>query len=54
MKKIVTGLLGCMLVLGAAGQRMPFQNASLSADKRAKDLIGRLTLTEKASLMFDQ
>ncbi len=54
MKKIVTGLLGCALVLGAAAQKMPFQNASLSAEKRAKDLIGRLTLAEKASLMFDQ
>src|SRR4249920_3640742 len=32
----------------------PFQNSALSADERAKDLISRLTLQEKASLMFDQ
>jgi beta-glucosidase len=35
-------------------QSLPFQNPSLSSEERARDLITRLTLTEKASLMFDQ
>ncbi len=35
-------------------QKMPFQNSSLPTNERIKDLIGRLTLEEKASLMFDQ
>ena len=39
--------------LKAIGQ-MPYQNPSLSPGDRAKDLISRLTLEEKASLMFDQ
>ena len=34
--------------------QMPFQNPSFSAEERAKDLISRLTIEEKASLMFDQ
>lgn len=32
---------------------MPYQNASLSSSERAKDLIARLTLEEKAALMCD-
>lgn len=35
-------------------QMLPFQNPKLSSEARAKDLISRLTLVEKASLMFDQ
>jgi beta-glucosidase len=35
-------------------QSLPYQNPSLSSEERARDLITRLTLTEKASLMFDQ
>ena len=34
-------------------QRLPYQNPNLSSDERAKDLISRLTLEEKASLMCD-
>ena len=34
--------------------QLPYQNTALSAAERAKDLISRLTLEEKASLMFDQ
>jgi beta-glucosidase len=36
------------------GQGLPYQNPSLSAEARAKDLISRLTIQEKASLMLDQ
>ena len=34
-------------------QSLPYQNASLSAEQRADDLLGRLTLEEKVSLMMD-
>jgi beta-glucosidase len=35
------------------GQQHPYQNPNLSSEERAKDLISRLTLSEKASLMCD-
>ena len=35
-------------------QQLPFQNPNLSSEERAKDLICRLTLEEKATLMCDQ
>ena len=34
-------------------QQLPYQNPNLSSEERAKDLISRLTLSEKASLMCD-
>ena len=34
--------------------QLPYQNAALSSEVRAKDLIARLTLSEKAKLMCDQ
>ena len=36
-----------------SGQQLPYQNPNLSSEERAKDLISRLTLNEKASLMCD-
>lgn len=36
------------------GQQYPFQNPNLSSEERAKDLISRLTIVEKATLMCDQ
>ena len=36
------------------GQQLPYQNPNLSSEVRAKDLISRLTLEEKAALMCDQ
>jgi beta-glucosidase len=36
------------------GQKLPYQNPNLSSEERAKDLISRLTLEEKALLMQDQ
>jgi beta-glucosidase len=38
----------------AFAQQYPFQNPNLSFEERAKDLISRLTLEEKAALMCDQ
>ena len=35
-------------------QQYPYKNPSLSSTERAKDLISRLTLEEKAALMCDQ
>jgi len=35
-------------------QQLPYQNPNLSLPERAKDLISRLTLEEKALLMQDQ
>jgi beta-glucosidase len=35
-------------------QQLPYQNPNLRAEERAKDLISRLTLEEKALLMQDQ
>lgn len=37
-----------------AAQRFPYQDPALGSVERAKDLVSRLTLEEKASLMFDQ
>lgn len=34
--------------------QLPYQNPDLSSEERAKDLISRLTLEEKATLMCDQ
>src|SRR3989339_350486 len=35
-------------------QQLPYQDSNLSSEERAKDLISRLTLSEKATLMCDQ
>ena len=52
MKKLLT-----MFVLGLCATttyaQLPYQNTSLSAAERADDLLGRLTLEEKVSLMMD-
>lgn len=59
MKKRTVRILfvGCCLFFAVAtsvAQQLPYQNPALSSEQRAKDLISRLTLEEKASLMFDQ
>ena len=33
------------------GQQLPYQNPNLSSEERAKDLIFRITLSEKVSMM---
>ena len=43
-----------LLATNLYAQNYPFQNPSLSSEERAKDLISRLTLEEKASLLCDQ
>jgi beta-glucosidase len=50
-------MLGIMLLLmplSLWAQTFPFQNPNLSSEERAKDLISRLTVEEKAALLCDQ
>ena len=66
-KILAFGLLTCLAVPAMAKSRVgqppagnepaetyPFQNPKLSAEKRADDLLSRLTLQEKVSLMMHQ
>ena len=52
MKQLVTFLF-LFCAASASAQTLPYQNTQLSAAQRADDLIGRLTLEEKVSLMMD-
>ena len=53
MNKLATLL--CCLCMAASlhAQVLPYQDANLTAAQRADDLLGRLTLEEKVSLMMD-
>ncbi|MCH5247969.1 MAG: glycoside hydrolase family 3 C-terminal domain-containing protein [Muribaculaceae bacterium] len=53
MKKFLSGALLAMLVLTGCGQKAKYKDKSLSPQERAEDLISRLTLEEKVSLMMD-
>lgn len=49
-------LLFSLLIIGinsVSAQMLPYQNPQLSAEERAEDLLGRLTLEEKTKLMMD-
>src|ERR1043166_6776798 len=50
----VTFLITMLLSTFCFAQKLPYQDGSLSSEQRAKDLISRLSLQEKASLMQDQ
>ena len=54
MKKELLVILSLLFSINLLGQTIPFQNPKLSSEERAKDLISRLTLSEKASLMCDE
>jgi beta-glucosidase len=54
MKNRLFLLAVLFIAMAAKGQTLPFQNPNLSFEERAKDLISRLTLEEKATLMCDQ
>lgn len=55
MKQRKLLIIAAILYAVAGGaQTLPYQNPNLSANERAIDLCGRLTLEEKASLMQDQ
>ena len=52
-KKLMTTLLVVLCATVADAQTLPYQNHELPAAQRADDLLGRLTLEEKVSLMMD-
>ncbi len=52
MKQTILTLLAC-LALSANAQQLPYKNPQLTAEQRADDLLGRLTLEEKVRLMMD-
>lgn len=54
MRQKFTILLICVCwSFGLLAQQYPYQNPALSSEERAKDLISRLTIEEKAALMCD-
>jgi len=57
MKLLIAGLFFFATGIGqntGTGQKLPYQDLGLPSEQRAKDLISRLTLKEKALLMQDQ
>ena len=54
MKRFIFSLSFVMGCCACVAQTLPYQNPSLSAKERAKDLCSRLTLEEKAKLMLDE
>ena len=54
LKKILNITVMLLFVTNLWAQQYPFQDPNLSSEERAKDLISRLTLEEKAGLMLDQ
>ena len=54
MKKLLSILFSLGLSLSATAQLLPYCNPDLSARERARDLLSRLTLEEKAWLMLDE
>ncbi|MBR5749216.1 MAG: glycoside hydrolase family 3 C-terminal domain-containing protein [Prevotella sp.] len=53
MNKVFSILLLCLCTNLLSAQTLPYQNPQLSAAQRADDLLSRLTLEEKVSLMMD-
>lgn len=47
-------LAGLLFSVSGFGQKLPYRDPALSSGERARDLISRLTLKEKALLMQDQ
>jgi len=54
MKKRILIIVTILLTMNSWAQQLPYQNPNLSSEERAKDLISRLSLEEKATLMCDQ
>ena len=52
MRKLLATLM-TMAAMSVNAQMLPYQNPQLSAEQRADDLLGRLTLDEKVKLMMD-
>lgn len=54
MKKLLSILFSLGLSLSVTAQLLPYCNPDLSPRERARDLLSRLTLEEKARLMLDE
>ncbi|WP_321286247.1 xylan 1,4-beta-xylosidase [uncultured Sunxiuqinia sp.] len=54
IKKTILVVAVTLGVFSAWAQQYPYQDPDLSSEERAKDLVSRLTLEEKAILMCDQ
>ena len=54
LNSVTTIAIGLLLSMNSFAQKLPYQDPKLSSEERARDLISRLTLEEKASLMQDQ
>ena len=52
-KRLTTMLCAVLTAISLSAQTLPYQNPNLSAAQRADDLLTRLTLEEKVSLMMD-
>jgi len=52
-KNLLMTLCGVLMTMSLSAQTLPYQDANLSAGQRADDLLSRLTLEEKVSLMMD-
>lgn len=52
-RKITLVLLSISLSMSLSAQTLPYQNALLTPEARAKDLVSRLTLEEKSALMMN-
>ena len=53
MKKLFLITLLTLSTTALMAQMLPYQNPQISAEQRADDLLGRLTLDEKVKLMMD-
>lgn len=53
MKKVLLFVVCVLCALLVKAEKEPYQNPDLSSTERAKDLLSRLTLEEKAQLMCD-
>ena len=51
---MMTAAIMAVAISVTAQEKLPYQNANLSAHERAVDLCSRLTLEEKAQLMLDE
>jgi len=52
--RIILTLMTALVCLQANAQEFPYQNPALTPDQRADDLLGRLSLEQKASLMMNE
>ncbi|MFI5130855.1 MAG: xylan 1,4-beta-xylosidase [Chitinophagales bacterium] len=54
LNSVTTIAIGLLLSMNSFAQKLPYQDPKLTSEERARDLISRLTLEEKALLMQDQ